>query len=118
MPSSTAIVGTQIIGATNNKNVVEANITTNVSTDELIPGALYIIDDTTGTITITANDAPVGTEFHFFVDTFVNGVNFATGTAGVRAPDSLTAVSKQYTHITLKYNVSGRAFLIPSAPLQ
>lgn len=116
MPT-TAKIGTQIIGATNNKNRSSTDITANASTDELIPGALYIINDATGTITITANTAPVGTEFHFFVNTLNNGVDFAGGSAGILAPDNLTVVSKQYTHITLKYNASNRAFLIPSATL-
>lgn len=118
MPSSTAKLGTQIIGATNHKNVSSTTITANVSTDELIPGELYNVDATSGNIVITINTAVVGTEYHFFVANLTNSVSFAAGTASIWAPNNTTSIGVVYTHVTVKFVQSGgRAALIPSDPL-
>lgn len=118
MPSSTAKLGTQIIGATNHKNISSTAITGNVSTGELLAGNLYIVDDTGGSISITVDTAPNGSEFHFVATVLVNGIGFVPGTCSVWAPSNATNFNRQYTHVTLKYIEGGsRAILIPSDPL-
>jgi hypothetical protein len=87
-------------------------ITASLSLSSLQPNAWYEVDATSGAITISVDDLPVGSEFHFIATDLSNTVSFASG-GGVNlySAGSLFNINAVNSVVSVKYFEATRAVL-------